>query len=141
MHQAPDRLSAISRPDLTLYTWEDQPWRQDAACIDVDPMLFFPERGQPGEEIRELCFRCPVRLDCLDYSVMTMPKFGWYGGHPEEGRKRVRAIMRSNPTLTIDRADAMVLLDSIQRMNRKRKAAAVNITAHHAAQSETPLAS
>lgn len=143
-----DFISSTSRPDLTLYDWADQPWREEASCNGVDPMLFFPERGQPGEEIRELCFQCPVRLDCLAYSVETMPKFGWYGGHPEDGRKQVRRLMRANPGLTIDRADSIVLLDSIRRMNRKKKAAAVNVAGGRqaklsrlAAHKETPLAS
>lgn len=119
--QAPDSLTVTSRPDLTIYSWADEPWREQASCLNVNSDLFFPPRGIPGENIREICFQCPVRIPCLDYSVRIMPKFGWFGGHPEDGRRKIKRLLHRNPLMEIETADAIVLRDSLARMNRSKK--------------------
>lgn len=112
--QAPDRVaSTVTAPDYEIYFW-DQLWRNEAACIDLPSDIFFPERGMLGENIRDICFSCPVRLDCLDYSVYSMPKFGWFGGHPESGRKKVRRLMRNGYDL--ETADAVVLGEALSKI-------------------------
>jgi len=126
--QAPDRVTLSSRPDLSLYDWF-QPWRSKALCAEMgldNPDAFFPPRGgsgaeTPGEDIRAMCFQCPVRLDCLAYSVEVMPKFGWFGGHPEDGRKKIRRLMRRG--VELESADAIVLTKSLIKMRRGRQLA------------------
>lgn len=97
-----------------------QEWRDSAACFDVPTDFFFPPRGEPGDEIRDLCFSCPVRLECLDDSVRTMPKFGWRGGHPKEGRTQIRRIMEQDK-LDLETADAIVLGDALERVRQRKK--------------------
>ena len=48
-----------------------QPWMWDAACATADPDLFYPaERRAPGiPEAKDVCAHCPVRADCLEYSL------------------------------------------------------------------------
>lgn len=102
--------------DLGIY-FLGQEWRNDAACATVDTDLFFPERGIPGEKIRDLCFSCPVRLDCLEFSVTSMPKFGWFGGHPENGRRAVKRLVEGG--VPLETADAIVLTTALKKMRKK----------------------
>lgn len=49
-------------------------WRDDAACRDEDPELFFPV-GTSGPalvqiaEAKAVCHRCPVASACLDWAL------------------------------------------------------------------------
>jgi len=36
-----------------------------AVCAQVDPDLFFPEKGQPSAPAKAVCARCPVTALCL----------------------------------------------------------------------------
>lgn len=36
-----------------------------ALCAQVDPELFFPEKGQPSAPAKAVCTRCPVAALCL----------------------------------------------------------------------------
>ena len=49
-------------------------WRLAAACADVDPEMFFPlnSRSQDIERAIQVCYRCPVRTQCLD-DTLTLP--------------------------------------------------------------------
>jgi len=52
-------------------------WMRDAACADADPDLFFPENSRsPAREAKELCARCLVRPECLQYSLAAGEEFG-----------------------------------------------------------------
>jgi WhiB family redox-sensing transcriptional regulator len=42
-------------------------WQDRAACVGVDPELFFPPLGHNGAEARAVCGKCPVLLQCRDY--------------------------------------------------------------------------
>lgn len=118
LRQSPDRPTSSPFSSLVDY-FVGQEWRDDAACLDIPSDFFFPDRGVPGDEIRDVCFPCPVRLDCLEDSVRTMPKFGWAGGHPKEGRTEVRKLMADGYTLEL--ADAIVLSDSLSRVRQRKK--------------------
>jgi WhiB family redox-sensing transcriptional regulator len=71
-----DRLAA-SREQLTTPPPPAGPadgerdWRQDAACRDADPELFFPDPGQLPQTARakEVCAGCAVRGPCLDTAL------------------------------------------------------------------------
>jgi WhiB family transcriptional regulator, redox-sensing transcriptional regulator len=49
----------------------ERDWRQDAACRDADPELFFPDHGQLPQTARakEVCAGCAVRGPCLDNAL------------------------------------------------------------------------
>lgn len=68
-------------------------WRDDAACADADPELFFPGRGVNTSEALAYCRRCPVRDRCLDAGLDE--HHGIWGGLSERGRRRVRRIRRA----------------------------------------------
>jgi WhiB family redox-sensing transcriptional regulator len=43
-------------------------WRNDAACTQVDPELFFPsedEKWRPTRSAQQVCASCPVAAQCL----------------------------------------------------------------------------
>src|SRR5690242_7543816 len=44
-------------------------WVERAACRGLDTELFFPGRGQSIDELRAICQPCPVRTDCLAWSL------------------------------------------------------------------------
>lgn len=67
-------------------------WVEQAACLGVDPDLFFPERGDQlsGSKAREVCERCAVQRDCRDYALQVGEPFGIWGGLSEPERRCVR---------------------------------------------------
>ncbi len=71
------------------------------ACRSTDVTLFFP--GKDGEvggwsreenakaaAAKEICFRCPVMQDCLDYAMTYGESFGIWGGMTTRERNKLR---------------------------------------------------
>lgn len=46
----------------------------------MDPEAWFPERGESHGWQRQLCFKCPVRVECLEYAIAIEPSDGMWGG-------------------------------------------------------------
>ncbi len=65
-------------------------WQAKARCAEVDPDIFFPERGGSSKRAREVCARCEVRLQCLEYALNNKEQFGIWGGTSERERRRLR---------------------------------------------------
>ena len=65
-------------------------WDEWALCLDLDPDLFFPERGANTEAARAICEFCIVRHDCLECSLGQGEKFGVWGGMTERERRQIR---------------------------------------------------
>ena len=49
--------------------------------------MFFPGRGEPAEPARQICARCPVRQQCLDYAIGHGIVHGIWGGLVERDRR------------------------------------------------------
>lgn len=64
-----------------------QPWMDDALCAEVDPELWFPEKGGAVEPARAICQRCTVAAECLDYALTNNERFGMWGGVSERTRR------------------------------------------------------
>jgi WhiB family transcriptional regulator, redox-sensing transcriptional regulator len=70
-------------------------WRDQAACRDTDPELFFPV-GTAGPALvqigraKQVCARCPVRVPCLEWALGTGQEAGVWGGTSEDERRAVR---------------------------------------------------
>jgi WhiB family redox-sensing transcriptional regulator len=66
-----------------------------AACRDEDPELFFPV-GKTGpallqiEDAKEVCRRCEVVDDCLQWALETGQDAGVWGGMSEDERRSMR---------------------------------------------------
>lgn len=70
----------------------DDGWMAEAACRGCDPELFFPARGDSTATVapRAVCAGCPVRGECLAYSLAIGAKHGIWGGLSEHERRKVR---------------------------------------------------
>ena len=70
-------------------------WRDRAACLTVDPELFFPvgNTGPAVEQIgraKAVCSRCPVTEYCLQYALDTNQDSGVWGGLSEDERRALK---------------------------------------------------
>jgi WhiB family redox-sensing transcriptional regulator len=67
-------------------------WRQRAACAapDVDPELFFPEKGGAAGPAKRICADCPVKAPCLADALATHDEHGIRGGLTVRERRRLR---------------------------------------------------
>src|SRR5690625_2869841 len=74
-------------------SYDDQTWAARAACRQVEPDALFV-RGAAQRVARELCFRCPVRMECLADALDSHVNFGVWGGLTERER---RALLRRYP--------------------------------------------
>lgn len=85
----------------------DQSWTARAACAEQDPDDLFV-RGAAQRQAREVCFACPVRLECLVDALDNRIQFGVWGGLTERER---RALLRRSPSVESWR-------DTLAEMNR-----------------------
>jgi WhiB family redox-sensing transcriptional regulator len=70
-------------------------WRQDAACLDSDPELFFPVgTARPAlkrlRAAKTVCAECPVQSACLDWAIEAGVDHGVWGGASEEERRSLK---------------------------------------------------
>jgi WhiB family transcriptional regulator, redox-sensing transcriptional regulator len=77
-------------------TW----WAARAGCVGEDPDLFFPAGTSPAaldqtERAKDVCSRCDVRTECLEWSLDTYQDAGVWGGLDEEERRRIRRARRT----------------------------------------------
>ncbi len=74
-------------------------WLPEARCIGEDPELFFPVgTSEPALDrtraAKAICRTCPVRSDCLEWSLVTCQDAGVWGGLDEEERREIRRVRR-----------------------------------------------
>jgi WhiB family redox-sensing transcriptional regulator len=67
----------------------DQKWKDYAACLNVDPEIFFPKRGGNGKAARKVCAQCPVRQGCLESAIRDREEYGIWGGVSERERRKL----------------------------------------------------
>lgn len=44
-------------------------WTEFASCREIDPELWYPEKGGSVKDPVSVCHRCPVRLQCLEKAM------------------------------------------------------------------------
>jgi len=64
-----------------------------ALCAQVDPELFFPEKGQPSAPAKAVCAACPVTALCLA-TFGPLVDHGVVGGLTAEERRLQRRTDR-----------------------------------------------
>ena len=67
-------------------------WQAKARCLEVDPEIFFPERGGSSKAARAVCINCEVRIECLKYALANREQFGIWGGTSERERRKLRRL-------------------------------------------------
>ena len=69
-------------------------WHKYARCAepDVDPEIFYVERGQSTKEARAVCAGCPVRAECLAFAMDDADARAWgiWGGSSPRERRAMR---------------------------------------------------
>lgn len=66
-------------------------WRAYSACAQVDPDLWFPEKGSNTSHLaKRICHDCPVKSPCLQYAIASNQKFGVWGGHTSHELRQLR---------------------------------------------------
>jgi len=86
----------VRRPYTANTSTEEGDWRNRAACLNVDPELFFPVQSNDRDTIdkaKAVCGRCVVSVVCLQYALETGQNSGIWGGLTEDER---RALKRRN---------------------------------------------
>jgi WhiB family redox-sensing transcriptional regulator len=58
-------------------------------CAQIDPDLWFPEKGGSTREAKKTCVGCPVRTECLAFALDNDERFGIWGGMSERERRRL----------------------------------------------------
>lgn len=81
-------------------TMYDETWTAKAACAERSPDELFVQ-GAAQRQAREICFHCPVRLECLVDALDNRIQFGVWGGMTERER---RALLRRAPSVESWRA-------------------------------------
>ena len=70
-------------------------WRDQSACRDTDPTLFFPV-GTTGAALDQIasakavCDTCEAKQPCLEFALSTNQDSGVWGGTSEEERRKLR---------------------------------------------------
>jgi WhiB family redox-sensing transcriptional regulator len=108
----------------------ERDWRQDAACRDADPELFFPEPGQLPQtaKAKEVCAGCAVRGSCLDHALhgplARDDRHGIFAGTTPRDRTRLRGrpAMAEGTRFLHDRAAAEEALALANRVSLDRAA-------------------
>ncbi len=79
--------------------WDADDWRHLAACRHCGPDLFFPA-GATGPALdqadaaKAVCRQCPVRVDCLEFALVSNQDEGVWGGTTEGERRALRRARR-----------------------------------------------
>lgn len=63
-------------------------WAERAACVGLDPEVFFPEAGEDQSFAMSVCADCQVRAECLAHAVANDETQGIWGGLSARERKR-----------------------------------------------------
>lgn len=67
-------------------------WRDDALCRQVDPEVWFPEKGgDNGAAAKTVCAVCPVAAECLEFAVVTWQRSGVWGGKTYRDLAKIRS--------------------------------------------------
>jgi len=79
----------VNGPDVLNITGPPA-WMTGGVCAQVDPELWFPEKGGSTRQAKALCARCPVHPECLAYALVHDERFGVWGGASERDRRRMK---------------------------------------------------
>jgi WhiB family transcriptional regulator, redox-sensing transcriptional regulator len=70
-------------------------WQRRAACRGMGPDVFFLGQGGDPGPARAVCDRCPVAVECLDFSVAQgVDLQGIWAGVGQKGRLPLRRSVR-----------------------------------------------
>lgn len=106
--------------DFPFRDWGDQSWMSDGECHSRPELtaLFFPGRGESSPEAKEMCGRCVVRSECLEFAL-GLPEnhdHGVWGGTSAKQRRRIRLKRRREfPDTPAAVLELVTLVDKYRR--------------------------
>jgi len=65
-------------------------WSEFARCRGMDVQRFFRRDSEGVAAAKAVCWRCPVRLECLDEALRAPDLRGVWGGTSERERRAMR---------------------------------------------------
>lgn len=68
----------------------DTSWMKDALCAEIGHHPFFPEQGEMGTSAREICGRCEVVDECLEWALESFDAWAFLGGTSPSERAEMR---------------------------------------------------
>jgi WhiB family redox-sensing transcriptional regulator len=120
-------LEAEDDRDREWWDGTEPDWRDASLCSQTDPEIFFPEKGGSVRPAKEICRRCPVRVQCLEEVLKDDEPFGIWAGLTDRERRRVRLE-------TPDRPAAEIIADADARYSRRQERQAAAVTSKIAGQ-------
>jgi WhiB family redox-sensing transcriptional regulator len=71
---------------------EGQEWRQQGACLGMDPdTSFFSFEPEEIAFAKQICHQeCPVREECLSWAITNNQNFGVWGGMDPDERFKIK---------------------------------------------------
>lgn len=76
-------------------------WRDNALCAQIDPELFFPEKGGSSRAAKKICKACDVQAECLEDALARNEYYGIAGGLSERERRRHKKQQSAAPPNTL----------------------------------------
>lgn len=74
---------------------------ESAVCAQVDPELFFPQKGGLTSEAKRICAGCTVAAQCLDYALnLGYGATGIWGGTSTAERREILGRRQAPQHLT-----------------------------------------
>lgn len=72
---------------------ESTEWMAQAACLNADTEVFFPDKGESPDEAKRICAHCPVVQECLDWALaLPADTVGVWGATTVKERRRLRQL-------------------------------------------------
>lgn len=71
-------------------------WTDRGACRapGIDPSIFFPGQGEDARPAKDICARCPVSAECLEFALDNGERFGIWGGTSQRERRAIHRARR-----------------------------------------------
>lgn len=89
--EAPRRASVATLAAKVVNDDDDAlAWRERALCVQIDPEIFFPEKGGSTRAAKKVCLSCDARSKCLEYALANDERFGIWGGLSERERRKLK---------------------------------------------------
>lgn len=103
--------SPVAEITRQLAEFADPPahWRDLALSGEVDPELFFPEKGGSARAAKRVCAACEVGAECLAYALDHGERFGIWSGRTERERRRLAQQQRRCPRHGVELSGGPVL--------------------------------
>jgi WhiB family redox-sensing transcriptional regulator len=115
---------------------EPEYWEEAALCAQVDPEIFFPEKGGTTRPAKRICLSCEVRQDCLESALKRDERFGIWGGYSERERRRMKrqgnTEIKPEAVTTLSQPYARVkqLVDILEGNDAQEQREAIENTLH-----------